>query len=446
MAFFKSKNQRTKNIRRFAVIVGALAGSFLLISSIAVFFYLQSALADSTPDPRPSGGSGTVNAASPAQPNESNGGFIANLLLPPERTNFLIAGVDDGDMLTDVVLVGTFKRDTQEITMLSIPRDTRITMAREDILELNERGRFPPSHGVMRINAIASHAGRNHGMEFLQKHVERMLDIEIDYHALVDLRAFRNIVDAVGGIYMDIRPQGLFYDDPYQNLHIRVPGGRQKLDGQTAEWVVRFRSYPQADLERINVQHEFMKQFFSQVINRETIMSNLGPFLRTIISYVRTDFGALDIPLYIRYAASLNADNITFHTLPGFAPPFAEGEASYFIYNVEQTAELAQKIFHNGGDEEDEPAETDADVQGLRVQLLNGGAVAEDFEELARKLRAAGAAVLETGDYTGSRTGTQVLARTSDMFAPFRPYLPDMAGDLNAGISQRFDAVIIVGP
>jgi LCP family protein required for cell wall assembly len=296
----------------------------------------------------------------------------------------------------------------------------------------------------MRINAIAAHGGRTHGMEFLQRHIERMLGIEIDYHALVDLRAFRNIVDAVGGIHMDIRPQGLFYDDPCQNLHIRVPGGRQLLDGQTAEWVVRFRTYPQADLERINVQHEFMKQFFSQVINRDTIMSNLGPFLRTMISYVRTDFGVLDIPLYLRYAASLNAENITFYTLPGYAPPFAEGEPSYFIYYPDQTAELAKKIFFNGG--EDEPDETGADIQGLRVQLLNGGAAAESFESLARKLQSAGVAVLETGKYTGLRTGTRVLARNEDMFASLDPYLSDMTGELNAGVSQRFDAVIIVGP
>jgi LCP family protein required for cell wall assembly len=441
----KLSKKRKKDIKRFAVIVGAMVGAFLLVSSVGAYIYIQMAVTDNgdNPRPAPSGSGNTVQAASPAQPSESGGFRIGDLLLPPERTNFLIAGVDGGDFLSDVILVGSFDRDTQNINILSIPRDTRITMPREDIRELNDRGRFPPSHGVMRINAINSHGGRAHGMEFLKRHLERMLEIEIDYYALVDLRAFRNIVDAVDGIYMDIRPQGLYYSDPYQDLHIRVPGGRQLLDGKTAEWVVRFRSYPQADLERINVQHEFMKQFFSQVITRDAIMGNLGTFLSTMISYVRTDFGITDIPFYLRYASSLDPDKISFFTLPGYAPPYAEGEPSYFIYYPDQTAELAQKIFFGGSDEEE--AVIDPAVEGLRVQLLNGGKDEEEFDALAQKLESVGVIVVEKGELTGTRAGTRVLSRKSEVFSPLRVYFPDMTSELNAGISGRFDAVIITG-
>ena len=470
------KQKRAKDIRRFAAIVGVIVGSFLLVTSVlARIIYVQPAVAESRHRTVAGQQTNATHVSLPQQ-ERSSGGFIANLLLPPEKTNFMIAGLDAGDMLADVILVGSFDRETQEITVISIPRDTRWTMPKEDIKALNELGRYPPSHGVMKMNAVSAHGGKNHGMEFLKKQLERLLDIEINYYAQVDLRAFKNIVDAVGGVYMEIPGNGLYYDDPEQNLRIRVPGGHQLLDGEKAEGVVRFRAtYRQGDLQRIGVQQEFMKQFFAQVINKDAVMKNLGPFLTTVISYVRTDFGLIDIPLYLRYATSLSAEKITFLTLPGHSPAFNDGEASYFYFDPELTAQLVQEIFYNNSenievDEENdegafeesgseasgssEPAASGSlpinsartSLDGLRVQMLNGGTSAENFESLTQKLEEAGADVIEKGSYTGARrSGTRILVHKPDTSEKLSSYFSNITGEVNAGLSQRFDAVIIVG-
>jgi LCP family protein required for cell wall assembly len=480
----KSKKiKKARNIRRFATIVGVIVGSFLLVSSVLAFFYVQDTVAE-VPE-RPSSTPLQANRAeaiSTAQQEESGPGWIANMLLPPERTNFMITGVDAGSFLTDVVLVGSFNRETQEITIISIPRDTRITLPKEDIKELNELGRSVPGHGTMRINTINVYGGKDHGITFLRRHIERMLDIEIDYYALVDLRAFRNIVDAVGGVYMDIPSGGLFYDDPYQNLKIRVPGGpNQLLDGAKAEGVVRFRAtYRGGDLQRINVQQEFMKQFFAQAINKDNIIQNLGQFLMTIINYVRTDFGLTDIPLYLRYAAGLDPEKITFLTLPGHAPVAGEGEASYFYHDLELTTQMVHDVFYSdsaaadvddtdddldellnnrpdeapdaGLDAPNAPSENTVastngtSLEGLRVQILNGGVSDASFERHVQNLEAAGAIVVEKGSFTGSKnTGTRILVHKIDTSELLSSYFSDTSSEINVGLSQRFDAVIIVG-
>ena len=354
------KQKQARDLRHFAAIVGVIVGSFLLVSSIAAYFYVQTSWANPDPPERVI----SFNPAPEAKalsPNKPLGGWRGpgGVLQPPEKTNFLVAGLDAGDMLADTILVGSFDRDTHEITIISIPRDTRIILPREEIAELNSIGRYPPRHGIMKINSISAYAGKNYGMEYLKRHLERMLEIEINYHVMVDLRAFRNIVDAVGGVYMEIPGRGLYYEDPYQNLVIRIPGGYQLLDGEKAEGVVRFRAtYRDGDLQRIGVQQEFMKQFFTQLLDKDNIMKNLLSYITTVVSYVRTDFGLQDIPLYMRYASKLSAENISFLTLPGHAPAYNEGEASYFYHDPELTAQMVQEVFYNNYDD-DEAASSD---------------------------------------------------------------------------------------
>ena len=236
--------------------------------------------------------------------------------------NILILGIDDAANLPDVILVLAYDGENNVIDIISVPRDVQVTMSQAEKDMLREAGRWFPYHGVVKLNELHAHAGINLGHQVVSHYLGRIMGIEIDHYVILDLDAFRYIVDAVGGVYVDIRPEGMFYNVDNRDggtIEVRLPGGRRLLDGNMAEQFVRFRQYREGDLGRIDANQQFMREFFIQVLGREHIMDNAGVLARSFISHVRTDFGIMDALRYVRVADALNPDSIEFHTLPGGA-------------------------------------------------------------------------------------------------------------------------------
>ncbi|MFO8034086.1 MAG: LCP family protein [Candidatus Bipolaricaulota bacterium] len=80
------------------------------------------------------------------------------------------------------------------------------------------------------------------GVEGIQGHVEGILEIPLDRWVVVDFDLFRDVVDTVGGVEVELEEQ-LAYDDLSQELHIRIPPGAQRLDGERALQFVRYKGY-----------------------------------------------------------------------------------------------------------------------------------------------------------------------------------------------------------
>lgn len=265
-----------------------------------------------------------------------------SFLTSPVRTNVLLVGVDKSEGLTDTIMVASFISTTGEINLISIPRDTYITFSGSSLSRLRSVNSSAPS--VMKINAINSY-GRSEGIQLLEEKIEEILGIRIDYYVKVNLDAFKNIVDTVGGIYFEVPAGGLKYSDPTQNLYINLKEGYQLLNGDAAEGLVRFRKgYAAQDLQRVKVQQDFIKAFISQVLNTETLIKNIGGLILNFIKYVETDFGLLDIPKYLKSINKIDTDNINSATLPG-VPQTIDG-VSYYIMNQSETKELVNQFFY----------------------------------------------------------------------------------------------------
>ena len=142
---------------------------------------------------------------------------------------------------------------------------------------------------------------------------------------------------------MDIPSGGLYYDDPEQNLHIAIPGGRQFIDGDMAEGVVRYRQYRTGDVGRNAMQMEFMKQLFIQSLNRETIMKDPMAIIDVVLNDVRTNIGA-DLIKYAQYINKFSGDKLTTHTMPGEGAMV--GEASYFLPDNRKLADAVNEVFY----------------------------------------------------------------------------------------------------
>lgn len=278
-------------------------------------------------------------------------GVFANILTPPVRTNFLIVGVDKQESLTDSIMVGSFVSTTNEINLLSIPRDTFVEFDTEDKKQFSEVGRSAPSSS--KINAVNAYGGEKYGIVFLQQKLEEMLGIKIDYYVKVNLDAFKEIVDEVGGIDFEVPEGGLYYSDPTQNLNINLKGGFQHLNGSQAEGLVRFRKgYARQDLHRVEIQQEFVKEFIKQVMSKDNIRNNLPTLITNYIKHVKTNFTVDDLPKYLKCFSNFNTENMNSATLPGY--PQMIGNGSYYIYSPKETKEIVDQFFYGAKSEAEE--------------------------------------------------------------------------------------------
>lgn len=167
--------------------------------------------------------------------------FNANDIITPQKdpelekdssgkyTNLLIVGVDTRektDLLnTDTLILASYNHESKDIVMISIPRDFNVG--------INGNTWFN------RINSVYASAEKRtagSGMMALRKSIEEVTGTEIQYHAMVDFNGFVKIIDAVGGV--DINVENSFtdyqYPDGYSYKTISFKAGPQTMDGQTA--------------------------------------------------------------------------------------------------------------------------------------------------------------------------------------------------------------------
>lgn len=128
---------------------------------------------------------------------------------------------------TDTILYVDISGD--DITMIAIPRD----------IFLADIG--------FRINSVYQLSGA----EGLRRRVEAILGVPIDYYATIRLDIFQNLVDALGGVEVDV-PYRMLYNDNAGGVHIDFQPGPRHMDGKDASLFIRFRQSLRGDIDRID--------------------------------------------------------------------------------------------------------------------------------------------------------------------------------------------------
>lgn len=210
---------------------------------------------------------------------------------------FLVMGMDDGNGNTDTIMAVTFDVKGKHVSVVSVPRDTLVDVPRT----------------VKKINAAYS-AG---GIEEVQKEVSSILGFPVDHYVTVNLRGFKALVDAVGGVDFQV-PVDMNYDDPTQNLHIHLNKGMQHLDGEKALQLVRFRSgYANADIGRIETQQKFLTALAKKLISWNSV-TRINEFVDIFAKNVKTDLSVGNLAYFGLAALELDtANGISMNTLPG---------------------------------------------------------------------------------------------------------------------------------
>lgn len=214
--------------------------------------------------------------------------------------NILICGTDDDGYRTDTIIVAHLDEETHDVALMSVPRDTVV---------LTGNG------GIMKINSVYAGGGAD-GMARLSKRLGAMLGFELDGYVLVNLEAFRETVDLVGGVEFDV-PQDMYYQDPTQNLHIDLKAGKQLLDGEKAMELVRFRKgYASQDIQRTKVQQEFLRALAKKVLSVSSL-TKLKEFADVFSTYVTTDLTVGNMLYFAKALMHCDFDAMKTYTLEG---------------------------------------------------------------------------------------------------------------------------------
>lgn len=115
------------------------------------------------------------------------------------------------------------------VTMIAIPRDLFV------------------GDGTRRINGVLA----REGAEGLVRRVEQFVGLPIDYYAIIDLEIFQNVVDALGGVEVNV-PERMWYRDVAAGLTIDFQPGPQHMDGEEASEFIRYRQFRRGDIDRLD--------------------------------------------------------------------------------------------------------------------------------------------------------------------------------------------------
>lgn len=231
------------------------------------------------------------------------------------RSTILLCGTDEDGTRTDTILLLTLDRSEGGIRLLSIPRDT-----------------YAPAYYVPKINsAYGAVGGGEKGMEQLMEQVKNVVGFTPDAYALVDLTAFVEAVDLLGGLDFDV-PMDMDYDDPTQDLYIHLQAGEQHLTGEQLMWVVRFRSgYANADIGRTEVQRAVVKAAMKQWMRPQTLAALPGLW-KIYQENLTTDLSARNLVWMARVLLKGVGGDIEANVLPGYATMV--GDASVYMIDT----------------------------------------------------------------------------------------------------------------
>jgi len=321
-----------------------------------------------------------------------------------EPVTVLVAGLHPDGPLTDFIMIAKYNPETKKINALSIPRDTKVVGTVD--------------------GKINSAYARGKDIEKLADKVKDLTALEPDYYVIFDTKAVRKMVDAIGGIPMDV-PIDMQYDDNEQGLHINLKKGYQVLDGKKAEQFIRFRKnndgsgYPLGDVQRIEAQQNFIRAAVDKVLKPETLLK-LPELISLGFETVKTDMSLVNILSYVDDVKEFDMANLRIETLPGEGAYI--GPTSYFVHEPKETKKLVEEMFVM------ELADTDTtngaitvskkDKSEITIEVLNGTSRNGLASSVAEKLKNEGYNVTKIGNYkTSTNISTSVINKSSGEYA-----------------------------
>jgi LCP family protein required for cell wall assembly len=360
---------------------------------------------------------------------------------PSKPLNILFIGTDKGSIpgeegytRSDVMILASINVEQKKAVLVSIPRDTKVTI---------------PGYGIEKINAAHSFAGPQGAIDAVQS----ISGFEINHYAEVDFEAFKKVVDALGGVPFHV---DYTINDPLAGY---LPKGDYVLNGEQALILCRAReTLPRGDLDRIDNQKKFLKAVMQKAVGIRS-MDSLLAILDAAVQYLQTTMKPDMIFDLAEYLRGMKVEDVEFATLPGDSPVPPAGQPWYFIYDPEASAQLFSNIKNycstktpEEQDSQTPRANVDIDRATIRLKVLNGARWEGMAAKVAQTMKDKGYTQVDSGNSTNVYANTtiyyapdqkdQALAVAYDL-DPSADYV--LTEDAYVASSNQADVVLVIG-
>ena len=354
-----------------------------------------------------------------------NGGGLAGLVTTLVGTDqetvknlpdFYCLLIGKSENMTDTLIVAKYSPSTGNSALLSIPRDSYVGSNKANASasdKINSKYQISPQKTIDAVNKLTG--------------------LNIKYYLTVDTEALRDLVDAIGGVYFDV-PIDMDYDDSSQDLYIHLDKGYQLLNGQQAEWVVRFRhnnngtsypvSYGDNDLGRMKTQREFIMEVAKQTLKIENI-TKIDDILKIAEEKVETNIDWDTLMEYVPALVSFNADQMKTETLPGI--PEYMNNVAFYLVDEDEAKQAVNELFLTSGTTnssgenenttntvENQVSSGQVEEKEIKVEVLNGTGSSTRLENAIEQLEAQGYEVVKQGN-TNITNSTTIINRSNNV-------------------------------
>ena len=284
----------------------------------------------------------TFTEEAPVIVTDAQGNVVEDIQRDQKHVNVLILGKDRWAFNTDVMMIASFDESTGKVCLMQIPRDTYIDIGRGNL----KANSLLASYYSTAVKEGADDPMRT-ALEAYEKQLEEIFCITIDYYAMMDLNGFVNIVDAIGGVKINVKSR-MQYSDPIQNLKINLYPGEQVLSGDQAEQFVRFRhGYLEGDIGRVDAQKQFMAAFLESAKNNLNL-STIASTIEQVNKYLITDIPLADMLYYGKQAFSIDPANMTMMTIPGVqCRQYDDSGTWYYVVFRNATIEYLNEFYNS---------------------------------------------------------------------------------------------------
>ena len=382
------------------------------------------------------------------------------------HVNILLAGNSSGEAghggenLTDSIMLVSINTKEHTAFMLSIPRDLWVDVPGMGYGKINTTGA---------ASAFSESGYPKGGMGALEKTLSEDLGVPINYYALVNYSAFRDAVNSVGGIDVNIQSEdqrGL-YDPSFRANEggpLKLPNGVNHLNGQVALNLARARGdpyngvrgaygFPNSDFDRTEHQRQMMLALKDKIISAKTLSNpvKIGELMDSIGNNVQTDFQLNELAsLYylMKDVKSSNIQSLSLNDADGknlLANYTAAGGQSALIpaAGVDDYSDI-QKFINKTLNA------NKVSKEGANVVVLNGGEIVGLAKREGDLMAKKGMNITQVGDAPASATTTTVIDNSGAKKPETKKALKALFGDhfsSDAALAQQYNAdfVVILG-
>lgn len=287
--------------------------------------------------------------AMPGKTNEAELEVNPWALRAGERLNIAFLGFDrtgeakkEQDIFRpDTIVIASFDLHSEEVTLLSIPRDSCVKIYNSDLYD-------KINHAYMYgyFQATGEQDSHQNGLQTTLKTIEHFLGgVTLHHYVSVDIDGAALIIDNIGGLHYDV--EDTVYAEEFGRGRVLVKKGQQLLDGRKFMYYVRNRDILQGgEIGRIERQQKVLIALF-EALKRRGRLPELPAIYKTLEQAIETDLSLNQVKMLGLLALKIDPASIKSYTFNGQKQlSYRDGQNIWFwIIDEEERVRIIKAVF-----------------------------------------------------------------------------------------------------